>query len=680
MSNTANQMPPPPPGGVSDVQPDTKERVLSTIGGILTQGSGRKANAPQLDEAIARHHQQRLDDARMHRQNAATYAGVLATGTDPKTGAPLTPEQEAQYQNWYNSAWAAYEKAAGVDKNTKGALQKAKTLADYVIHLGRTKRVAASPTAPGARPGGPPAPPAASATATAPGVGLPGGPEGQGAPMTGPPPPPPGVGESAQGKPPAPPRPYNSQVALATQVTAGADAEFAEWKRRQAVLRDNKIDEEKALEVAKLQGGGGAAPRPVFSRPIGVLDARTLAQQGKSFTGEDGEPIDLTALPDTMALTPYVTRIGGQWMTRYIPVSPNQQTVTVGNETYAVSPYDKTKMVTGQAGTDIGAHTVPGTTRTTDPATGQTMTATHTPTTTGMRGRPPVAGAAATGKPPTAPAAPAAPGAAPPAATTQSKAPAPSGALPPLDADGHIPPVALPGATPQVVEGANRLLDGIDAEKLPTKTRMLSESLARRYGWEQGKFTPKEQVMLREATTFLQQALTDSKGNPNPVLNVLDEGYFDRMKIGQALQIPDKEGIIGRAATTLSAMNLTDQQAAYVRMYNQLVGTISGLGQLVRTGRATEATIDRLKAELPNPTTTQGSADARKRIQRLLREIDVALTKGSFTGTAAAPAKKGGPPAPPGASPGANGTSAPGGKSSLDDDIMAAVKAAKGGH
>lgn len=192
-----------------------------------------------------------------------------------------------------------------------------------------------------------------------------------------------------------------------------------------------------------------------------------------------------------------------------------------------------------------------------------------------------------------------------------------------LDAQGHIPATA---GNPQVVEAANQLLDGTDKDKLPTKVRELASALARRYGWEQGRFTPKEQVLLREATTFLRQAQNDK------ALAALDGDFTDRLALMQLVRSPDKDGFIGRGLTAATAMNVSPKNAAFVRMYNQLVGTISGLSQLVRSGRATEASIERLKLELPNPATTRNSADARARIQRLLNEVSTAMRKGSFTG------------------------------------------------
>src|SRR5215831_311751 len=212
------------------------------------------------------------------------------------------------------------------------------------------------------------------------------------------------------------------------------------------------------------------------------------------------------------------------------------------------------------------------------------------------------------------------------AAGVPSAALAPALAARGLDAQGHIPP--LKGVPPAVVETANELLDDKDMDKIKyAKLIPVAAALARKYGWEQGKFTPKEQVMLRETSTFLQRAMTDGS------MAVLDEGTVSRLKLMQLIQNPDKEGMLGRGAQTIFAQGMTPSQVKFVQTYNQLVGTISGLSQLVRSGRATEATIERLKAELPNPITTKNSADAMQRLQRLMDEINVAMRKGSFIST-----------------------------------------------
>lgn len=195
----------------------------------------------------------------------------------------------------------------------------------------------------------------------------------------------------------------------------------------------------------------------------------------------------------------------------------------------------------------------------------------------------------------------------------------------PLDTEGHIPASAF--TNPYVRETANELLDGKDMDKVKyAKLVPVASALARRYGWEQGKFTPHEQVMLRETTTFLQRAMADDS------MNALDGSATDRLKLQQMLQNPDREGFIGRGISMLAARGMSPEQQKFIQTYNQLVGTISGLAQLVRSGRATEATIERLKAELPNPTNTRDSKDAKQRLQRLMDEINVAMKKGTFTG------------------------------------------------
>jgi len=195
----------------------------------------------------------------------------------------------------------------------------------------------------------------------------------------------------------------------------------------------------------------------------------------------------------------------------------------------------------------------------------------------------------------------------------------------PLDAEGHIPVGTL--LNPTVREAANELLDGQDKLKIqPSKLADVAASVARRYGWEQGKFTPREQVMLRETSTFIQRAMSDDS------MKALDEGGMSRLRLQQIAQNPDKEGFIGRVATLAASSGMSDSQKKFLQTYNQLVGTISGMAQLVRSGRATEATIERLKAELPNPTNTRDSKDAHERLQRLTDEINVAMKKGTFLG------------------------------------------------
>ena len=595
---------------VPDVPASGKEKAFGLIGALTT---GKPKGGP-LDQAIEKHHQQRLDEAKMHRRTAAQALGIYSYGIDPKTGEKLTPEQEQQYLNEWNSSMEHYAKVAGVNKETKAQIQKAKMLAEYTAQQQRKQRQGGQPGQPAAQGGAPPPPPAPGAAPSAPPASP--------SPASGPP-------AGPQGGPPQPP-PFADTAPFQMEQVAQQRG-FNNWKREQTLLHDFRMEEEAAKEKARAASKSSSAPpRPVFSRPVSVLDSRTLASHGQVFEDENGELIDTENIPDTMSLQPFTTRVtetdddGNSkqvWKTRYLKISPNQKTFTVGNETYGVNPADVTKPGASSA---LGEHTVPTTRRTTDPATGQTTVSTSTPKTSGMTGAVP--------PPPSVPGAatPTAPAKRTSAGTGQKATAKGTPGTAPLDAEGHI---AKTEGTPQVVEGANQLLDGMDIKSLPAKTKELSGSLARKYGWEQGKFTPKEQVMLKESSTFLKEALT------NPSMSVLDS-TASKLKLGQVLAAGGHQGMVGRTFSTLAASNMTPPEAEFVRMYNQLVGTISGLSQLVRSGRATEAQIERLKAELPNVLTAKDSADGRKRIQRLLKELDVAVDKGKFG------AREGGPPAP----------------------------------
>jgi hypothetical protein len=197
-------------------------------------------------------------------------------------------------------------------------------------------------------------------------------------------------------------------------------------------------------------------------------------------------------------------------------------------------------------------------------------------------------------------------------------------AKPQLDAQGHIPSTAK--VNPYLREAANNVLDGMAVKDLsiPAKDKAAVEQLATQYGWKgQGLFSPKDQLLVRESTGILNQlAKSDS-------LSVLDD-TASRLKLSQVLQNPEKRGMIGQTVQTLAAANLSPAEQQFVTLYNQAVGRISGLSQLVRSGRATEAQIERLKSELPNPATTSSSEHARQKLAQIQNEIDIALQKGQF--------------------------------------------------
>jgi hypothetical protein len=204
---------------------------------------------------------------------------------------------------------------------------------------------------------------------------------------------------------------------------------------------------------------------------------------------------------------------------------------------------------------------------------------------------------------------------------------------PPLDEDGHIP--ARAAVNPSLRQAANNILDGMDVEKLnvPARDKAAAQDLAAKYGWKgQGTFTPKEQIMLREASTFIDK-MAHSKS-----LATLDESFFKQLPMVMQSSDPGKEGLTVKFLNKLAARKMTDAQTEFMQNYRQVVGTISGLSQLVRSGKATEAQINRLIAELPNPYNTKNAQDAENRLLRLKQEISVAMQKGRFEDDKAAPA------------------------------------------
>jgi hypothetical protein len=380
--------PPPAADDMATQVPDVPRTGMEKVGGFVSAATGRlgrgtvtggddSRNSNLLDDAIQKHHQQRLDEARMHRQNYQTYASALATGTDPQTGEPLSPEKQQQYQTWKDASWAAYTKLAGVTKETKAALQKQGAIVDTIIQHGQQSRQGQ---------GGGGAPSATGAGGVAAGGG--GGGNASPAGLT-PPPAPPGA---------APPGPSGADAAAinAPAVRQGItdNREFNLYKRQQDLLHQHKMEEQKALQTAK--GQSGPRPRPQPFDAVSMLDARkVVALGGEPYLDEKGRPIDIENLPDNMALKgAWVRNDDGKWDKVYTTISPNQRTVTVGNETFAVSPMDISKLNNQAVGADLGQHITPKSGTHQAVAIGpdgkptvNTLTSTSTPTTPGVSGR-----------------------------------------------------------------------------------------------------------------------------------------------------------------------------------------------------------------------------------------------------------------------------------------------------
>lgn len=448
--------------------------------------------------------------------------------------------------------------------------------------------------------------------------------------------------------------PALSQHIAQTQASA---RELKDFKDKNEILKQNRLEEIAATAKGKaLYGSGQTPPRPVpLPTPITVLDARDLQEKaGNTFDDENGDPIDLSKVNDNMSLYGWRERIAEPivgddgkvtgykqgWVTRYRPASPNTKTLMINGEQVGWNPGNVQRGV--GAGSEIGPGKTGSTSSTTDPL-GLTTTHTQTPK-IGPSGAPPAGGASTPtgGGRQTTPNSPASTS---PASSARNNLPPPPGSnaaaasaassgksadlAGQLNDDGQLPTKAsytdlkgraIPAA---VVEGANQLLDGHDLDKVDAKVRTLSAELARRAGWEQGRFTPKEQTNIRLAARYVNEFL-----NNKEALSALDDNFLQRMKLNASQH--ESDTLKGQAVTTGSAMLLNNNQAEFVRSRNQLLNVLSGLGQLSRGSRISDQTIKNLKMEIPSSIGSKDSADGIARLKRLKDEINTALEKGHF--------------------------------------------------
>jgi hypothetical protein len=196
-----------------------------------------------------------------------------------------------------------------------------------------------------------------------------------------------------------------------------------------------------------------------------------------------------------------------------------------------------------------------------------------------------------------------------------------------VDAAGHIPDADTSRyrLNPNLVQIANNIIDGQDISKIGLKDRGAAEQLAMKYGWKgQGLFTPRESLQIKEGASFL------SKMANSPSLKVLDNGFFSNLPMVGASPDPAKEGFFGRMTTNLSSRNQSPEQQEFMDLYRQLDAMAIGLRALVQAGRGTQKQTDLLIAELPNPYNTPSSKDAKRRLQLVKNELDIAAKTGKL--------------------------------------------------
>lgn len=194
---------------------------------------------------------------------------------------------------------------------------------------------------------------------------------------------------------------------------------------------------------------------------------------------------------------------------------------------------------------------------------------------------------------------------------------------PPLNADYHIPDTAK--VNPYLREAANQLLDGVDIKEIhvPSRDEKAAEAIARQYGWGRGPYTPRELKQMQNANQFLDAVLRSK-----PFMKALDEGVYQRSKMAEAEKDASKGSLFGTVFHQLAVKNLAPEQQEYLRLRAAMLGTVSGLSSVVRSGRPTEATINRLANEIPTVLASANSKDAKERIKNIKKELNLALEQG----------------------------------------------------
>jgi hypothetical protein len=190
-----------------------------------------------------------------------------------------------------------------------------------------------------------------------------------------------------------------------------------------------------------------------------------------------------------------------------------------------------------------------------------------------------------------------------------------------LDAQGQIAPRA--GLNDQVRQYANDILAGRDVTKIPAKARGVAEALAARYGWKgQGSLTPAQQMQIEQVDNSLK-ALSD------PRMLKLFDSTAGRLRMSTVPLDPTGEGGFAGVTAALNRGLMTQDQADYMNALTRLRGVIGGIRGFTGANNS-NATADRLLAELPNFTNTKNSADAKNKLDRLRQEVAIIKRLGYF--------------------------------------------------
>ena len=203
-----------------------------------------------------------------------------------------------------------------------------------------------------------------------------------------------------------------------------------------------------------------------------------------------------------------------------------------------------------------------------------------------------------------------------------------------LDENGNIPATA--GVPFQIRQAAEDILNGRDVSKMPNRVRLVAESVAKKYGWKgQGSLTPAQQMQITQVDNALT-ALSDQKN-----LALFDDPTSILM--GGVNLDPKGEGGLQGVTSAIERKLIPQQYATYLNELTRLRGVITGIRSFTGANNS-NATADRLLAELPTFSNTKNSRDAFDKLYRLRQEVSIIKHLGYFLDDAQADAIKGPPP------------------------------------
>lgn len=353
-------------------------------------------------------------------------------------------------------------------------------------------------------------------------------------------------------------------------------------------------------------------------KALGLSDEEAAKQAIKISTGKQAEKREV--VPDAASLTGWSAVYSdgeGQEIWRMPGIVPPRQ---AGQQ---VTTRDTTDPVTG-----LTTHSVttrapkftapPGTPSTALPAV---RSAIGLPAPSASQGGAPGATAGSNSGPVTPPT-----GRAKPAATTAGTG---TTAIGPykgiqLTEDGRaiIPP--RPGVTESERQAAQQLINGADINKIyPAKLRPLAASIASKYGWKgQGGLTPAQQMQIQQVDNALATM------NQDKYMKLFDSTWNAIRMAGVPLDPTGEGGFAGMMAA-LNRRTISDDDAQFMDDLTRLRGVITGIRSFTGANNS-NATADRLLAELNSFTNSKNSKDARYKLSRLQNEVNIIKKLGYF--------------------------------------------------